>query len=494
MRRRRPLIQVDRDADRELTLVEQLSRDAQRDWPGVTISLGMHLAALVLLALIPRLLEQQRPIGVINLEWASESPAKAPVKPPAPVQLTNPIRLTKTTPVAAPTPVPLSPTQTQTTETAPSVQPVDAGSSLNNRMARGQGGSGNREGFNDDARQAIDRGLKWLVKQQAADGHWSLDGPYADGATRTRWSTDVGATALALLALQGDGQTHTTGDFADNVGRGLQWLKSRQRPSGELYDGAEEGEEPSIYSHAMSVIVLCEALAMTGDAQFREPAIHGVKYLVAAQNPVRGGWGYRPLVESGEGDLSVSGWALSALHTARMAGLEVDPQAYLLASSFLDRCQETPADAARYKYRPSYPPDREQRVSMTASGLLARQWLGWPRNLGPMQAGGAYLLSDDARPDWGNGHRNVYAWYYQAQVLHNLGGDRWRNWFADLQELVVSQQLQTGKESGSWHPNKPPGSVHEYSAIVGRLYITVMSILILETPFRHAPLYRETEG
>ena len=46
-----------------------------------------------------------------------------------------------------------------------------------------------------------------------------------------------------------------------------------------------------------------------------------------------------PLDETGIGDLSVTGWALMALHTARMASIEVLPEAFLLASAFLDSVQ-----------------------------------------------------------------------------------------------------------------------------------------------------------
>jgi hypothetical protein len=262
-----------------------------------------------------------------------------------------------------------------------------------------------------------------------------------------------------------------------------------QRPSGEIYDGAQEGEEPSIYSHAIATIVLCEALALTGDERFREPAVRAVEYLTAAQNPVHGGWGYRPLAESGEGDLSVTGWALMALHTARMAGIDVNSDAFFVASGFVDRCQESPADAAQYKYKPTYPPDPEQRLSMTASGLLARQWMGWPKDHRPLQSGVRLLLDEGLRPQWDNGRRNVYGWFYAAEVLHNLGGDDWRTWFAHTQQVLIENQVARGRDAGSWHPTKPPGSVHEWSGVVGRLYVTVMCVLILETPFRHAAIY-----
>lgn len=487
--RRKPLIDPIRTDDREPELTEQIIGEVKRDLPGVLASLGVHAVVLLLFALIPILLEQPAPERIISLEWATAAPQRT--QPQALVQLSAPIQLTRPTPAAAAPPrVEPAPTDDPAPQEVP-VAPVVVSSSLGGRTQK-TGPAAAAAGVNDESRQALDRALRWLAKQQRPDGRWSLDGPYADGATRTRFSTDVGATALALLAFLGDGHTHQSGEFTDVVGKGLTWLKTQQRSDGEIYDGSEEGEEPSVYSHAISTIVLCESLALTGDEQFRGPAVKAVAFLTAAQNPVRGGWRYRPLSESGEGDLSVTGWALMALHTARMAGLDVNPEAFLLASSFLDRCQEQPRDPSRYKYMPTYPPDRGQRASMTASGLLARQWLGWPRQYPPLTSGVSYLLSDEAAPEWDNGHRNVYAWYYQAQVLHNLGGEKWREWFARLQQTVVSRQQTTGKESGSWHPTRPAGSNHEWSAVVGRLYVTVMCVLILETPFRHAPLYEET--
>lgn len=490
VRRRKPLIQVDPLADEKPELTEQIVQEVRRDLPGVLLSLGLHAVVLLLLALIPILLENERPPGVIDLEWATAA-RRPQVPPPSEVRVTAPIQLTRPTPAPVTTPIapqPLQPTAPPAEED-PVPQPVTATHSLAGRADKDLELLTGRDGFNDDARQAIDRGLKWLVRQQHPDGHWSLDGPYADGVTRARWSTSVGATGLALLALLGDGNTHREGPHAAEVAKGLRWLRGTQRPNGEIYDGQQEGEEPSIYSHAISTIVLCEALALTGDEELRGACERAVAFLIAAQNPVQGGWRYRPLTETGEGDLSVTGWALMALHTARMAGIDVPPEAWLLAESFLTRCQDRPGDAALYKYTPTYPPDPTQRPGMTASGILARQWLGWPRTHSAIQRGAGYLLSDVARPDWDNGHRNVYAWYYQAAALHNFGGAEWKAWFMQLQALLVSRQQTSGKEAGSWHPTRPPPGKHEFGDVVGRLYVTVMCLLILETPFRHAPLY-----
>jgi hypothetical protein len=205
---------------------------------------------------------------------------------------------------------------------------------------------------------------------------------------------------------------------------------------------------------------------------------------------VLGGWKYRPLDATGIGDLSVTGWALMALHTARMADVEVAPEAYLLAWSFLDSVQETPRDGAIYKYRPDWAAAPAQRWSMTAEGLLCRQWLGWERDDPAQRRGVEFLLAAENVPEWKEGRRNVYAWYYTAQVLHNRGGDEWRQWFAGAQRQIVSHQAA----DGSWHPARPRGAPLEYADAAGRLYLTVLCVLVLETPYRHTAVYASQDG
>ncbi len=351
------------------------------------------------------------------------------------------------------------------------------GSAQRDDLVRGAGG-------NPDAKKAVDKALGWLVRQQQKEGRWQLDAGYPDAG---RIKTDTGATALALLAFLGAGETHQDGPHQRNVQRGIDWLLSTQKSNGDLFDIFEEGRDAHFYAHAQATIVLCEALALTHDRNLLKPAENAVAFLVNAQNPKLGGWKYRVLDETGIGDLSVTGWALMALHTARMAEIDVPPEAYLVASSFLDSVQENAGDEAHYKYRPDWPAARNQRWPMTAEGLLCRQWLGWPREYPALQRGVAYLLSDENEPTWDDGKRNLYAWYYTAQTLHNLGGDEWKRWYKRVQDEIVSHQAA----DGSWHPNRPAGAVLEHSAEAGRLYLTSLCVLVLETPYRHAALYGE---
>ena len=106
-----------------------------------------------------------------------------------------------------------------------------------------------------------------------------------------------------------------------------------------------------------------------------------------------------------------------------------------------------------------------------------------------------FITSDENVPSWTSGRRNVYGWYYTAQMLHNLGGDDWIRWNTVAREVIIKNQEKFGSvkpdkgTKGSWHPTKISGVGEEYADKAGRLYITSLCILILETPYRHKPVY-----
>ncbi|OYW11092.1 MAG: hypothetical protein B7Z55_19845, partial [Planctomycetales bacterium 12-60-4] len=215
-------------------------------------------------------------------------------------------------------------------------------------------------------------------------------------------------------------------------------------------------------------------MALTRDETLREPATKAVKYLLDSQHPENGGWKYRPISRLMVGDLSVTGWALMALHTARMADINVPITEFERASGFLESVSVK--GGARYKYEPQ-DSSTHFTLALTAEGLLCRQWFGWPKDEPALLDGLAYLLDDEQRPEWSAGRRNVYAWYYTAQVLHNLGGENWQTWYPIVRELVVKHQATSGSGKGandvrgSWHPTQPPGAGEEYGDKAGRLYV-----------------------
>jgi hypothetical protein len=481
--------------------LERLRRDVKIGGYGLAISLLIHAVLMIALAFKVFVIRSTDDGDPLIASWLTPGEkAEAAVRRRQPLSL--PIEVGS---LPATKPVEKVPSEAGDLDNTPKpgVSPVSVGQSLEGRNPRTREANLERLGGTPKAEQAIKQGLQWLVRQQKTDGHWELHRilnekgqdaqNYPDGGLSTI-KTNTGATALALMAFLGHGSTHQTGDHTEVVAKGLKWLRSTQDPAtGDLHDlRQEEGRQPAFYAHAMGTIVLCEALALTSDNELKPSAERAVKYLLESQHPQRGGWKYRPISKQMEGDLSVTGWALMALHTARMAGLEIQQEEFERASLFLDSVQAR--GSARYKYEPASP-DSKATAALTAEALLCRQWLGWPKTFPQMMAGVKYVTSDENLPSWTAGRRNVYGWYYTSQMLHNLGGDDWNRWNTAVRDLVVKHQVTTGTTKagldtrGSWNPNSPPGTGEEYADKAGRLYLTSLCILILETPYRHQPVF-----
>jgi hypothetical protein len=353
------------------------------------------------------------------------------------------------------------------------------------------GGGGGREGLagqggSEKSESAVSAGLAWLLRQQQSDGHWELHQGYPDPG---QIHTNTGATALALLAFLGAGHTHRDGPYKPKIGKAIDWLLGTQKTvgvlKGDFYDYEREGDAASFYAHGQATIALCEAYALTRDDQLRQPILNALTFICEAQHPVSGGWKYR---RHSEGDLSVFGWQIMALQSARIAGIEVRPDVLDKAAGFLDLVQEQ--NGSRYRYELNVA--KSATPAMTAEGLLCRQYLGWPRNHPALRAGVKYLLEPENLPSWSSGRRNIYHWYYAAQVLHNLQGPDWEQWNESMREELVKNQARSGgKTGGSWNPFQPAGAIDENADKGGRLYVTCLALLTLEVYYRHLPLYRD---
>jgi len=335
-------------------------------------------------------------------------------------------------------------------------------------------------GGSPESEDAVERGLAWLASIQSADGHWSIKEFPGDTMPKIKsesFKADSAATGLALLAYLGAGYTHQSGKYQDVVDRGVKWLLQHQKPDGDLF--ADELEFVWLYSHGMASIALCEAYGMTKDAALKDPAQRALNFIVAAQHPEFGGWRYRPRFES---DTSVSGWQLMALKSGEMSGLVVPKETYAGVSRWLDSVQskESPGQF-------SYHPTEAATQTMTAEGLLMRQYLGAKRSDAQLIAGANFLQT--RLPDFGQ--RDSYYWYYATQVMFHMQGEHWSVWNNSLRDTLVNTQSKAGPLSGSWDPASP--TPEKWSNAGGRHYVTCLNLLMLEVYYRHLPLYLELE-
>lgn len=327
-------------------------------------------------------------------------------------------------------------------------------------------------GGNAASEAAVARGLIWLAKQQKSNGSWAFDGDSNE---------TVAATGMALLPFLAAGQTHKPfkgNKYQKNVDAGLKFLIATQKP-----DGGFSGTT-NMYTQGIAAVALCEAYGMTRDRRLLVPAQRAISYIVAAQGP-NGSWGYRVRTD---GDTSIVGWQIQALHSAKLCkDITIPEQTLVKARRFLDLASDT-ALKAKYGYR-----DRNS-ISPTRSaiGLLCRYYVdGWGPKNQSMAAGVRYLMQSKMP---GQGSFDMYYYYYATQVVHFFDGPEWhKEWNPKMRDLLIERQVagnQNAPVYGSWNPDQ--GSIGRHC---GRLGTTCLALLTLEVYYRHLPLYkRDTAG
>ncbi len=342
-----------------------------------------------------------------------------------------------------------------------------------------------KEGGTTITEAAVARGLRWLASVQNQDGGWSLKS--YNNHIHPQNKSDIMGTSLALLPMLGAGQTHEFGAYKQNVAAGLAWIIKNQIPNGDLRAGFKG--QAGMYAHGQGAIVLCEALAMTGDQTFRVPAQQAIKFIERAQHG-KGGWRYSP---GQAGDTSVFGWQMMALQSAGAPDIHlvVDDSTLQLADYFLDDVV-APASFSRRRGKSlpegsayCYQPGKPSTPAMTAEAILCRMYLGWKKD-DPRLSTAVKWLIDDHLPNPKN--PNLYYWYYGTQVMHHYGGQPWETWNDKMRELLISTQVTKGTNAGSWDPKK-----FDWGDQGGRIYVTSLAVCTLEVYYRHLPLFKRIE-
>jgi hypothetical protein len=263
------------------------------------------------------------------------------------------------------------------------------------------------------------------------------------------------------------------------VRNGLKWLASAQDAEGAFGSRVGQGW---MYDHAIASLAYAEAYGMTGAVLLKDRAQRGIDFLHAARNPYSA-WRYG--VRDGDNDTSVTGWAVMALKSAKLAGLETDPAAFRDALAYVDRMTDPDFGKVGYQMRGGqpartaamaerFPADRTE--SLTAVGVLTRFFCGQDAKE-PAVAKGLGLLRKKL-PLWDAdaGTIDMYYWYYGTLAAFQAGGDLWREWNAALKPAVVDRQRREADlcTRGSWDPEDP------WAEEGGRVYSTAMMCLCLE--------------
>jgi hypothetical protein len=329
--------------------------DLVRRSPPFTVSLSLHVIVLLSLALW---FVRARPENRVALDVSFLSteviespdhgvqikPELEPVPEPVPEESKSdepPVE----EPIAAP-PVMTEPTEAPGAAIAEAVAPA-VGSLLNGRELGRRAALVDAFGGSTATEAAVAKSLAWLAKQQdKKDGLWGLQAPYVDGGSQ---ENRLAATAMALLAFQGAGNTTHEGQYRKVVARAWKALANTQLADGRFDVHPPLPTHHALYSHAQATIAACELYGMTKREEHAEPARRSLAYAVAAQGP-NGGWRYEP---GHAGDMSVTGWFMMAMKSGEMAGLPVSDASLAGIGAFLDSVAVS--DGVRYGYRVDVP-------------------------------------------------------------------------------------------------------------------------------------------
>ena len=369
----------------------------------LTISLGAHAAAAVLLAIhltvgLPGATAPEDPV----IEIATGAPLPPPY-PEDPFLGTDGVEVEGVGPMAPKGGVGRIPMETRwphldlplppSRPVAPAEDPIDGGASFRlypnaesaafagPRFRRLDRERRMREAWGPldatHAEQTVERGLRYLAAAQNPDGTWSSGRAGDPKAQRERFAG--GVTGTVLLAFHADGRTAMRqGPFTETVRRAMgAILRSEDRRTGLLGSFARgPANDRPLCNHAPALAALAEGYALDygllPDVTRKELSAVVERAVAATLRAQRddGSFGYAP--DAAQGDASVTLMQVEALDAARRAGFAVDPEALRRAGAWL---RERLGADGRLGYRTAG--DRSKDATLSAQALPLARALGF---------------------------------------------------------------------------------------------------------------------
>lgn len=341
---------------------------------------------------------------------------------------------------------------------------------------------------------AVDRALDWLAAQQQRDGSFP-----------TLSQGQPGVSGLCVLAFLSHGHLPGEGAYGETVQRGVDYIISCQKQNGLLALVAPRGPQLSravdhsigytvSYNHAIGGLVLSETFAMEGGARAQavEPVIKkALQVTLEMQNwpkdldVDKGGWRYLDDYEEYDSDLSITGWQLMFLRSAKNAGFEVDEDPINRGVEYVRRCFLQ--DLGRFTYKLEGR-DRSTRA-MAGAGILALAHSGLHNTPEAQQAGDWLLKARFDRynaPGRGQSYvdsneRYHYGLLTCCQAMYQLGGRHWAEFYPPTVEVLLDAQAP----DGSWERES-----HDNDKAFGNVYTTAIGVIALGAPNQLLPVFQ----
>ncbi|MFO1052584.1 MAG: prenyltransferase/squalene oxidase repeat-containing protein [Planctomycetota bacterium] len=339
------------------------------------------------------------------------------------------------------------------------------------------------EWITPEVRQSVDRALKYLASQQNEGGFWAQDIGFklnTDYNVIASNQAHVGVTALALIAFLAGGNLPGRGEYGQVLDRGINYIISCEQQNGYITDQGSR-----MYSHAFATLFLAEVYGMTQREDVRKALQAAVNIIVDSQNR-EGGWRYKPFAR--ESDMSITVCQVLALRSARNVGIAVPARTIRDAETYVRKSATPRRDFGR---------NFNGFSQYNDGGAFTYQLRGHSRATFPLTAAGittlhaagiyddpiideAFEYLDSQMPDFDRyyfGHYFFYyGHYYAVQAYYTAGGDRFKNYFRTIRDLLLRMQ----QANGAWQCNTGPGDA----------FATAVSALILQIPYQYLPIFQ----
>jgi hypothetical protein len=340
---------------------------------------------------------------------------------------------------------------------------------------------------------AVDRALTWLAAQQQPDGSF----PTIDLG-------QPGVTCLCTLAFMAHGHVPGQDLYGKRLDRATEYVVGCQKANGLVTLEGPDGPRISrdidheigvsaAYNHAIGSLMLSEVYGTSkADRSTRlKSAIS--KSIVATlemqrwpkeREIDRGGWRYVEDFDGYDSDLSITGWELMFLRSARNAGFEVPKKAIDDAVRYVRRTFSKKYGAFGYAADKI---DFQSRA-MAGAGILALAHAGLHGASESIRSAewilrynfDEYNKIEYFTQKWPT-DRYHYGLFNCSQAMYQLGGRYWEQFFPRAVRTVLANQ----QADGSW-----PAESHQQDARFGNAYTTALVVLCLGAPNQLLPIYQ----
>ena len=339
---------------------------------------------------------------------------------------------------------------------------------------------------------SVERGLEWLATQQKADGSFK--------------SIETGqpaVTALCVMAFLAQGKTTSDREYGPVISKAIDFICAQQKRNGLLSAispnavpiprgsvAQHEQLTPAIYNHAIGSLALAEAYGQcTGEQSKRvagvvEKALSATLEMQSWRKHRRdkGGWRYLCKPHPEDSDLSVTGWMVMFLRSARNAGFDVPTESVDKAVAYMESCFQKQTGTFCYVSR--YP--KSVTRAMVGAGVLAMAHAGKHKSEMAKKASDYILKCDftkfnhepQCQVTWLNDRYN-YGVFLCTQAMYQQGGEYWQQFYPPVVEAIVGAQ----DADGSWPPEPRDKEF-------GNCYTTALCVLSLSVSDQLLPIFQ----